>query len=245
MLDKPTTGSGPLRLADHVRACSVDGQVVLLDLDRNRYLCLGGPHAKLVASVIDRQTDAQNGITGPTTRTAEGLELVQPLLRARILTCEPGQARPQHLPVAPPAASVTARDAILAAGLRPVDLSRFVSAITLAAFWLRFRSLREISRAIEAKLRQCVLSEPDHRLRLGRAVTVFDRLRPLAFSARDQCLFDSIALTLFLAHHGLSARWVIGVTTRPFRAHSWVQHEGEVLNDLHEHVRPFTPILVL
>jgi hypothetical protein len=35
------------------------------------------------------------------------------------------------------------------------------------------------------------------------------------------------------------------VTTRPFGAHSWVQDGTMVLNDQHEHVRGFRPILVV
>ena len=73
----------------------------------------------------------------------------------------------------------------------------------------------------------------------------FERLRPLAFSARDRCLHDSLSLAFFLLAQGLSARWVIGVKTNPFGAHSWVQSGRTVLNDQHEYVRAFRPILVV
>ncbi|WP_431286735.1 lasso peptide biosynthesis B2 protein [Roseateles chitinivorans] len=77
------------------------------------------------------------------------------------------------------------------------------------------------------------------------AALAFDRLRPLAFSARDRCLHDSLSLVFFLLAQGLSARWVIGVKTNPFGAHSWVQSGRTVLNDQHEYVRAFRPILVV
>jgi hypothetical protein len=89
------------------------------------------------------------------------------------------------------------------------------------------------------------LTDPavDESIRL--AALTFERLRPLAFSARDRCLHDSLALVLFLFAEGLSARWVIGVKTNPFGAHSWVQSGRTVLNDQHEYVRAFRPILVV
>jgi hypothetical protein len=37
--------------------------------------------------------------------------------------------------------------------------------------------------------------------------------------------------------------FVIGVATRPFVAHAWVQIAGSVLNDTVEHVQDFAPIL--
>ena len=76
------------------------------------------------------------------------------------------------------------------------------------------------------------------------AVSAYLRLRPLLFSARDRCLHDSLTLVTFLAAEGILARWVIGVRVRPFAAHSWVQHEGLVLNDQHERVRGYRPIFV-
>lgn len=80
---------------------------------------------------------------------------------------------------------------------------------------------------------------------LQEAVARFDGLRPLAFTAKDKCLFDSLALTIFLRREGFDARWVIGVIARPFQAHAWVQEGSAVLNDLHENVGRFAPILVV
>ena len=41
-----------LHIAAHVRACAHDGQVVLLDLQRSRYLGVGGPLAATLAPVV-------------------------------------------------------------------------------------------------------------------------------------------------------------------------------------------------
>ena len=76
-------------------------------------------------------------------------------------------------------------------------------------------------------------------------VEAFLHLRALYFTTKDECLFDSLVLVEFLARHGLYPTWVIGVSTNPFKAHSWVQVGDRVLNDLPERVSMFTPILVI
>ncbi|WP_431261872.1 lasso peptide biosynthesis B2 protein [Roseateles chitinivorans] len=91
----------------------------------------------------------------------------------------------------------------------------------------------------------CRLTAPAVHESVRLAALAFERLRPLAFSARDRCLHDSLSLVFFLFAEGLSARWVIGVKTNPFGAHSWVQSGRTVLNDQHEFVRAFRPILVV
>lgn len=84
-----------------------------------------------------------------------------------------------------------------------------------------------------------------NRPRLDDTVAAFHALRPLLFTARDRCLNDSLALVAFLAREGIASRWVIGVRVQPFGAHAWVQVDGLVLNDLHENVRHYEPILVV
>jgi hypothetical protein len=40
-------------------------------------------------------------------------------------------------------------------------------------------------------------------------------------------------------------RWVFGVQSRPFAAHCWLQLGGVVLNDTVDHVKRYTPIMVV
>lgn len=245
MHDEAAAGPGALRLAHHLRACRLGDQVVLLDLDRSRYRSLGGAPARIVAEVIDRPAGHLQGTPGPPPVDEGHQDPTASLLRAGILTLAPG---PDRMPLPRPAlpvASFDDADGIPPGGIRHRDLYRFTSAVATATLWLRFRSLHAITRSIDVRLRRCERPGPDHARRMRRAVGVFDRLRPLLLTSRDRCLPDSIALVVFLADQGLPARWIVGVRSNPFRAHSWVQHDGEVLNDLHEHVRAFTPILVV
>lgn len=234
-----------LRLADHMRACLVDDQVVLLDLNRGRYLGLSGRHAGIVAGVIRSETIDAADDAGPRAQDRVDRALAAPLLQARILTLAPGPAPSQPRQVSSPVASLDVPDTAMESTISPPDIFRFLGATAEAALWLRFRSLRSIAEAMAARLSGCEPRRADHAPRLTRAVAVFDRLRPLTFTSRGKCLFDSLALMLFLTRQGLSAQWVVGVSHGPFRAHSWVQDGGQVLNDLHEHVRRFTPILVV
>jgi hypothetical protein len=81
--------------------------------------------------------------------------------------------------------------------------------------------------------------------RARKLVEAFARYRVFLFSSKDECLYDSLALLEFLARYGIYPDWVFGVQTRPFAAHCWVQHGDVVFNDMVEHVRGYTPIMVV
>jgi hypothetical protein len=59
------------------------------------------------------------------------------------------------------------------------------------------------------------------------------------------CLFDSLALTLFLLHRGIRAQWIFGVREEPFAAHCWVQYDALVLNEHLDKTRVYTPIMIV
>jgi hypothetical protein len=59
------------------------------------------------------------------------------------------------------------------------------------------------------------------------------------------CLLDSIAMVRFLANRGLHADLVFGVTADPFSAHCWAQYGTTVLNDALGHALAHTPIRVI
>jgi len=80
---------------------------------------------------------------------------------------------------------------------------------------------------------------------LHHLVAAFSTLRPFFFSAKDACLFDALSLSEFLAGYGFFPRWVFGVQSRPFGAHCWLQLNGVVLNDSVDHVKRYTPIMVV
>lgn len=125
------------------------------------------------------------------------------------------------------------------------DALRLGCSAAATAYWLRAHSLAWIAGKV-AQLRghpnDCDLARTDA---LQREVSAYMHMRPFVLTARDRCLHDSLTLIRFLAARALFPNWVIGVRTRPFAAHSWVQSGNMVLNDLHENVRAFHPILVV
>jgi Transglutaminase-like superfamily len=50
------------------------------------------------------------------------------------------------------------------------------------------------------------------------------------------CLQRSAAAVCLLRQHGAAAQLVIGAQQLPFKAHAWVEVDGQVVND-----RPYTP----
>ncbi|HWR15472.1 MAG TPA: lasso peptide biosynthesis B2 protein [Terriglobales bacterium] len=45
------------------------------------------------------------------------------------------------------------------------------------------------------------------------------------------CLQRSAATTCLLKNHGVPARMIIGAQQMPFKAHAWVEVDGQVVND--------------
>ena len=85
------------------------------------------------------------------------------------------------------------------------------------------------------------------RLEMDRVVhltKIFAKFRP-HFPRNYLCLFDSLALILFLSRYNLHPDWVFGVQEDPFSAHCWVQADTLVLNDHFDNVASYTPIMTV
>lgn len=234
-----------LCLAPHVRACACDGQVILLDLRRSRYLGVPGARFARLAPFVRGWPQAADTPHAATLAPSEFEALAAPLLRHGLLTRSAAPLAALHmLPEANE--SLNADELITAARLGPARALRIASACTSAALRLRWQSLDTIAARLVARRSRRVAehARPGGHAQLREAVAAYLRLRPLLLTAQDRCLHDSLSLAGFLATEGWFAHWVIGVTARPFAAHAWAQSDGLVLSDLHENVRRYTPILV-
>ncbi|HEY8879402.1 MAG TPA: lasso peptide biosynthesis B2 protein [Roseateles sp.] len=232
------------RLADHVRACRVDEQVILLDLRRNKYLGFRGRQVDALSQIIVDWPGAQTG-TNNASPNLSAMAALQPLLVQHLLSkvgtgVPAGPLLPQALECVDPDAPLTR---LHGAGR---DLLRLAIAAAGAALWLSRFNLAEIaSRVARRRALGGINDARENTLALRDAVSSYMRLRPFLFTAQDKCLHDSVTLIRFLARRRMFPAWVIGVRIRPFGAHSWVQSGSLVLNDVHEHVRTYTPILVV
>jgi Transglutaminase-like superfamily len=233
-------------LAPHVRACASEDQVVLLDLRRDRYLAVGAAAAAALAHAVDGwpHDDRHGAGSG---HDADAAPWAQSLAARGLLVDGPRSSlRLPHACVPEATASLGAQDAVPhpRVGLRR-SLS-FARHTLAAATALRSRSLWSV---VRAAARRRARRAPEAGMPCAEAaldaVAAYEWLRVFVYTSRDRCLFDSLALTGFLADEDLYPHWVIGVRTDPFAAHSWVQSGHTVLNDLHERVRRFKPILVV
>lgn len=233
-----------LSLAPHVRACACKGQVILLDLRRNRYLGVAGASVAALAPVVSGWPGPLEATTAAGVAPADVEALAAPLLRQGLLARNsPPLSAIQTLPEA--TGSLNAEELIATAPVGAGRLVRFVRSCTSATLRLRLQSLHTIANRVVAVRSQATaqgIGPTSQALR--EAVAAYLRLRPLLLTAHDRCLHDSLSLVGFLAAEGWFPHWVIGVSTQPFAAHAWVQSDDLVLSDLHENVRHYTPILV-
>lgn len=229
-------------LSPHVHVCVTDDYAVLLDLRRDKYVGIGREHMPtLAASVVGWPTTAQSDVEP----RASAEVLLRTMLSTGMLTTDPVLGREAR----PPVISQVQFPAIEAdLEYRPPITVRNVSQVLIAAAkakaLLKWRPLETVVARVTRRKERSAGSEFD--LDAARPlVEAFLHLRPLVFTTKDECLFDSLVLVELLARNHLFPDWLFGVSTNPFRAHSWVQAGDRVLNDLPERVCRFTPILAV
>lgn len=75
-----------------------------------------------------------------------------------------------------------------------------------------------------------------------RAVEYHVAMAGALYPARALCLEQSLALYWLLRRQGVAVKYCTGVQPFPFVAHSWLEYQGEVVNDVAEHVKWFAPL---
>lgn len=232
-----------MHLAPHVRACRVNEQVILLDLQRGKYIGIGGAQVSSIGHVIDDWPI-------PATGCPDSADLDD---QADAITA----LHQQQLLVRGP--STSSARAALAEPLEALDgddearrrvqwrtLWSLYRSSSIASAWIRRLSLADIAKAVaDLRTHNAARARAGSITEVARSLQAYIHARPFVLSAHDKCLHESLTLIRFLATEGLFPQWVIGVKTRPFGAHAWVQTGITVLNDQPEHVRHFQPILVV
>lgn len=227
----------------HIRLCSTATGAVVLDLLRNRYLGVGSKESDVLTRVdeMGRDHDSITEVLQPLSATDKAL--ADALVKAGLLV----SVRPAD--AALKMQSVDLNSVLTSVGhqvevqvrIRLAHILNFLRACHWARTCVRSRTLYSVA------LELCGMKTvDDHEFPEQRAVELvclFRRLRPLAFTAKDQCLFHALALVRFLAFYSVFPVWVVGVRTRPWAAHSWVQQGTLLLDSNPEHVCEYTPIL--
>lgn len=249
---------GLYRLPRHVFLCSSGRYTVFLDLRADRYFAVETGPATPVLRRIDgwvcgRAADpaAASVATGqPRAADAAGErrlgQLTRTLLDRGLLTRDRGAGRPvETVAIETPEQDFADVGLDELAPLRARDIVRFVSAVLGA--WLAYRCLpleRLVRRVSRRRARRGARAGPFDPALARHCVSVYSRLRPLAFSARDACLFESLAFLELAARYGLHPMWVFGVQATPFAAHCWVQQGRLALTGSAEQAAGYTPILL-
>jgi hypothetical protein len=220
---------------------------VLLDLKRNRYFGLGYREARSLSTLAANWAAAStpSGQSLEPMQAEDAARLADALVKAGFLTqVAPPEPGPRFVAI-DCHATLTSVGYELSAAPR-MHLHHIV-AFLRACIWAKravdSRPLYSIACEIaESKAGITHDNDLEHTIAL---VSVFRRLRPYAFAAKDQCLFHALALLKFLAHYNIHPTWVIAVRPTPWAAHSWLQLGTFVLDCNPEEISGYTPILAL
>lgn len=231
----------PYLLAPHVFPCVSGQHVVLMDLERDKYVAVVPAH-RLAARVRGWPVAAAQA-SGAHEADADADELISRMLAHGMLVTDPRLGKPA-VPVAIPRPERTLLEFDFGERprTRPAYFLRFARSCLRAQLSLKLAPLQSIVSAVrERKARLGHAAAPDLRER----VRAFTRLRPLFYTVRSACLLDSLTLLHFLGADGIRPDWVFGVKTEPFDTHCWLQQGAVLLNDLPDRVRQYSPILVV
>ena len=242
-------------LPRHVYACRTDDGVVFLDAKRDRYFGLGGAGVMALPDFVGNWPTQPGRMTKPPMDApdircgdptpiphAEVQQVADKLIEQGLL-CRGGDEAPLISRVSVPPLAMDRPGVVMESRgeLGPVDFIYFALACSRALWYLKRLPLEVIASRVTAARRQ---EGPLDLVQVFGRVQAFRRLRRLLFSDKDRCLLNALALVLFLRRYRLFPLFVIGVKTRPFAAHSWVQHEQILLEGDPASVCHFVPILV-
>jgi hypothetical protein len=222
--------------------CRVDDRIVILDARTQKYLSLPLECTNVFLLATGQEPDC-----GDTQHScnAEFNKNLRALVEAGILTTSP--------PVGRPAAAVRVRctDSLMGTpyirdrgSLRTTDLIAFVRALATVVVQWRKRNFSQLLTNTEQR-KLAILPKKDC-ASLEQVRDLFARFRcqrVWIYAAADACLFDSLVLSNYLYQYSVSTTLVLGVRSKPFGAHAWIQRRDVVLNDTLENVSRYTPIV--
>lgn len=236
----------------HIHVCVTGDGSVILDVKRDKYLGLGREETEILAATVSgwpaplwpRRPSSEKEAA---LRAAE--QICAPLVADGVLerVAEGSVARVVVTLKEMRGEWVSIGDELEVRGrLSLRNVGNFVAAYTWARWALALRPFSTVVEEIEECKRAAVRKGAAwHPNAVAGLVDVFRQLRPFVFAAEGRCLLHAVTLMKFLCRFGLGPEWVIGVTTQPWGAHSWVQWSRFLLDSNPEKVCAFTPIMVV
>ncbi len=230
-------------LSVHAYIREFDGGAIILDLSNDTYMGVDVQYLSDLRTRIGNWPDSGRSNRETVRHDISSSEsLIAELLSRGILTTSRTPTQPT--PATDPSTALTIESSGLARRRIPIiHVVQFAVALLVVALCLRRNDLVFL---VDWLRRHQSSMQPGHSVsnddivaRLGS----FLWLRTWCYTAQRRCLLDSLVLSVYLTKGMVPCTFVIGVATKPFVAHAWVQIEGSVLNDTVEHVQEFSPIL--
>jgi len=210
------------RLAPGTGYCEVEGELVFLDLGRDRYFSLRGEDR----TAFERLRRGEANDRDASSR----------LIGTRLIERSAGEHDLAPTALTVPPEDLTTRDARF-------DVRAALSA-SRSLYWAR-RAMRphRIAATVAAlarRKRACSFRDAE-----ASAIAVHYAACRWATPIPPRCLIDSLALDHILVRRGISAALVFGVRLHPFAAHCWLQTSHHILTGTAADAHNFTPILVV
>jgi hypothetical protein len=235
-------------LAQDVHLCTIDDGAVLLDLLSNKYFALDPEDMPTLEQCVDGLPDLlQRTSIGPYTDHSRSQSMIDNLVDRGLLTSSRAYGRSAvSLDLISTQAFSAGQRREVRLEIRGTHVINFIAAFTYIAINLRRARLKKIiDRFRNVKTCPGYLQSRGSSKEVLELLLIFRRLRTFAYTAVNECLFDSLVLAEFLHRFCKAPTLIIGVKTKPFLAHAWVQVEECVLDDTVEHVQTLTPILIV
>lgn len=214
-------GAITLSPSPHIRLADIQGDLVILDLAQDDYLCVAACDAVPVWSALRGE---HHDVSDPFVADL----VVAGFLRASPISAPWVRALPSDISDVPAGAHFR------------IQMSD-VFHVTLAAvqtWWaLRSGTTARLMEGAMPRSKKCLLSDEE----VFNLSARFAWLRCLV-PYGGRCLVQSAMLRNVLTRHAVPHDWVFGVQTHPFEAHCWIEACGAVLNDSVEHISWYTVI---
>ncbi len=219
------------RVSERYKYCIAGDRIILLDVEELRYLGLPSVREQAFFRLLDEQGTCDKDDPGLRDLLADGI-----VEQSKI---------PCVIRAGPDIPSPTSDFRNVAS--KYVSYRFFLRAVSWelrVAARLRLQPVSTMVSRLSSAQRSSATSCRRTQGTLLDVAAAFERTQ-LLLGRKDRCLVRSIAMFSLYWSLGIATKLVIGVRSDPFTAHCWVQHEAQVLNDVAEHARSFTPIWVL
>lgn len=212
-------------LAPHTGFCETGGELVFLDLVRDKYLALRGEDR----AAFERLRAGEPNDSDMMTR------LVATGLLGR---CDGPTS------IEPASVEIPSRD-LAAARYNGFDLRMTVAAGLALRRARRAMRPERIAQSIKQARRRRSMIEQECDENAAEATAASYAANRWLHPVSQRCLIDALALDDIMLARGLRSTLVFGVRLLPFRAHCWLQTSSVILSGTAAEARNFVPILVV